>query len=52
MQMVNGRFPAPALYGFEIVDAAVKAIVLQKAVINRKFTPNSINRSFRKFSAI
>lgn len=31
MRMVNGRFPAPALYGFEIVDAAATAIVFAES---------------------
>jgi hypothetical protein len=59
MQMVNAGFPEPAGYGFERVDARRIAISFQfpasalpKAAINRKFTPNRINRFFRKFSAI
>jgi hypothetical protein len=52
MQMVNARFPEPAGYGFEMVDAPDIAFFSRQAAINRKFTPNQINRVFREFSAI
>jgi len=52
MQMVNDGFPASTLYGFEMVDAGGPSDILRKAGINRKFTPNPINRIFREFSAI
>jgi hypothetical protein len=50
--MVNVGFPAPRLYGFEMVDAPGGAIELRKAAINRKFTPNRIKRIFSKFPPI
>jgi hypothetical protein len=53
--MVNARFPPPARYGFETMDAAsapFAALTSVKAGINRKFTPNQINRDLRKISAI
>jgi hypothetical protein len=37
--MVNARFPAPARYGFEMVDAPGGGTAAT-ARINRKFTPN------------
>jgi hypothetical protein len=49
--MVNGRFPEPGGYGFEMVDAP-GARCFRKAGINRKFTPNPIARIFREFSLI
>jgi len=52
MQMVNVWFPEPAEYGFEMVDVADLSVPLRQAVINRKFTPNQINRIFREFSPI
>ena len=51
MQMVNVGFPEPAGYGFEMVDAPLHPVHCGKFVINRKFTPNRINRIFREFSA-
>jgi hypothetical protein len=50
--MVNVGFPDRGRYGFEMVDASVAEISLAKSAINRKFTPNQIIRSFRKFSPI
>ena len=52
VQMVNVRFPERVGYGFEMVDAADVSVPLREAVINRKFTPNLINRIFRNFSPI
>jgi hypothetical protein len=52
MQMVNGVFPEPALYGFESVDAAGRPVLPPESVINRKFTPNQMSRNFREFSAL
>jgi hypothetical protein len=52
MQMVNAGFPEPAGYGFEMVDTAGFAFFSHNAAVNRKFTPNQINRFFREFSAI
>ena len=52
MQMVNVWFPERVGYGFEMVDAADVSVPLREAVINRKFTPNQINRIFREFSPI
>jgi len=45
--MVNDRFPAQRAYGFEMVDADF----MVKFRINRKFTPNQINRIFREISS-
>jgi hypothetical protein len=50
--MVNVRFPERVGYGFEMVDAADVSVPLREAVINRKFTPNLINRIFCKFSPV
>jgi hypothetical protein len=50
--MVNVRFPERVGYGFEMVDVAGASVPLREAVINRKFTPNPMNRIFRKFSPI
>jgi hypothetical protein len=50
--MVNVRFPERVGYGFEMVDVASVSVPLREAVINRKFTPNLINRIFRNFSPI
>jgi hypothetical protein len=52
MQMVNVGFPASAGYGFEMVDARRAGVFTAKTAINRKFTPNQINRIFCEFSAI
>jgi hypothetical protein len=52
MQMVNAGFPERTGYGFEMVDAPGASVLSRKAGINRKFTPNQINRIFREFSAI
>jgi hypothetical protein len=52
MRMVNARFPARALYGFEMVDAAADRVFSPQTGVNRKFTPNQIIRVFRKFLAI
>jgi hypothetical protein len=52
MQMVNVRFPDRTGYGFEMVDTRTRSALWRKAGINRKFTPNQINRIFRRFSAI
>jgi hypothetical protein len=48
--MVNGGFPQPPIYGFEMVDTARPAHMRPAAFINRKFTPNQINRIFSDFS--
>jgi len=50
--MVNAGFPERAGYGFETVHRRRRRISLRKIAINRKFTPNRINRTFGKFSAI
>jgi len=52
VQMVNVRFPERVGYGFEMVDAADVSVPLREAVINRKFTPNRMNRIFCKFSPL
>jgi hypothetical protein len=52
MRMVNVGFPERTGYGFEMVDAPGASPLSPKTIINRKFTPNQINRIFRKFSAI
>jgi hypothetical protein len=49
--MVNTGFPAPARYGFEMVEAPGDRFTRQGR-INRKFTPNQMIRIFREFSAI
>jgi hypothetical protein len=49
--MVNDRFPARSIYGFEMVDARAALTFRVTVVINRKFTPNRIIPVFRKFSA-
>jgi hypothetical protein len=51
-RMVNGGFPERRGYGFGMVDAPKRCIFVAKIAINRKFTPNRINRIFREFSAI
>jgi hypothetical protein len=50
MRMVNDRFPARSIYGFEMVDAP-PAHFFVFAAINRKFTPNRIIAIFSEFSA-
>jgi hypothetical protein len=50
--MVNAGFPDPIRYGFEMVDVPKPSMFYANQVINRKFTPNQINRIFREFSAI
>jgi hypothetical protein len=50
--MVNAEFPEWTGYGFEMVDAPATSVVFRKDAINRKFTPNPINRIVGKFSAI
>jgi hypothetical protein len=47
MQMVNDRFPERKRYGFEMVDMRRTSIFTAESGINRKFTPNQINRDFR-----
>jgi hypothetical protein len=51
MQMVNGGFPAPSRYGFEMVDGFRWGYFGAKTPLNRKFTSNQISAIFRKFSA-
>jgi hypothetical protein len=48
-QMVNGGFPNPSHYGFELVDAEHARAVSQFGV-NRKFTANQIIRISHDFS--
>jgi hypothetical protein len=48
--MVNDRFPAGSIYGFEMVDARAARTLRAIVVINRKFTPNRINQTFNEFS--
>jgi hypothetical protein len=50
--MVNDRFRAASIYGFEMVDARAARTFRAIVVINRKFTPNRIIPVFGKFSAI
>jgi len=52
MQMVNAKFPEPARYGFQKVDATFASGIRGKSAINRKFTPNRIIRVFAEFSAV
>jgi len=49
--MVNDRFRAASIYGFEMVDAGAARTVRAMVVINRKFTPNRIIAIFAEFSA-
>jgi hypothetical protein len=49
-QMVNDRFPARTIYGFEIVDGRRHRRFPARIAVNRKFTPNRINEIFCKFS--
>jgi hypothetical protein len=50
-RMVNDRFRAASIYGFEIVDARAARNFRAIVVINRKFTPNRIIAIFSEFSA-
>jgi hypothetical protein len=50
IRMVNDGFPRGRAYGFEMVDAPGASLRPTKGRINRKFTPNQINRIFRGFS--
>jgi hypothetical protein len=52
MRMVNAEFPQRTGYGFEMVDAPAASVFFRKGAINRKFTPNPINRIVGKFSTI
>jgi len=49
--MVNDRFRAASIYGFEMVDARAARTFRAMVVINRKFTPNRITVIFGEFSA-
>jgi hypothetical protein len=49
--MVNDRFRAASVYGFEMVDARATRIFRVMVVINRKFTPNRNIAIFSEFSA-
>jgi hypothetical protein len=49
--MVNDRFRAASIYGFEMVDARAARILRAIVVINLKFTPNRIIAIFNEFSA-
>jgi hypothetical protein len=49
--MVNDRFRAASIYGFEMVDARTARTLRAIVVINRKFTPNRIIAIFIEFSA-
>jgi hypothetical protein len=49
--MVNDRFRAAPIYGFEMVDARAAPYFRAMVVVNRKFTPNRIMPVFTKFSA-
>jgi len=49
--MVNDRFRAASVYGFEMVDARAARNFRAMVAINRKFTPNRIIRNFSEFSA-
>jgi hypothetical protein len=49
--MVNDRFRAASIYGFEMVDARAARILRAIVVINRKFTPNRFIAIFSEFSA-
>jgi len=49
--MVNDRFPARSIYGFEKVDAPIAAGLPHLPGVNRKFTANRTIRNFREFSA-
>jgi hypothetical protein len=49
--MVNDRFRAASIYGFEMVDARAARTLRAIVGINRKFTPNRIIAIFSEFSA-
>jgi hypothetical protein len=49
--MVNDRFRAASIYGFEMVDARTARISRAIVVINRKFTPNRTSAILGEFSA-
>ena len=49
-QMVNDKFPARTIYGFEIVDGCQRRLFSARIAVNRKFTPNRINEIFCEFS--
>jgi hypothetical protein len=49
-RMVNDRFPARPIYGFEMVDVPLATDFAAFSTINRKFTPNRIFEIFCKFS--
>jgi hypothetical protein len=51
MRMVNVGFPAPSRYGFEMVATPDAPFATAACGINRKFTPNQIDRIFCEFSA-
>jgi hypothetical protein len=48
--MVNDRFRAASIYGFEMVDARAARTFHAIVAINRKFTPNRIIAVFDEFS--
>jgi hypothetical protein len=50
--MVNDRFPARSIYGFEMVDTPGGPPISGVSAINRKFTPNRTIRVFSEFSPI
>jgi hypothetical protein len=50
-RMVNDRFPAHSIYGFEMVDASIAPTFSCSPGVNRIFTPNRIIRNFGEFSA-
>jgi len=49
--MVNDRFRAASIYGFEMVDARTARTLRAIVVVNLKFTPNRIIAIFSEFSA-
>jgi hypothetical protein len=50
--MVNDRFRAASIYGFEMVDARMAQLLRAMVAINLKFTPNRIIAIFSEFSPI
>jgi hypothetical protein len=50
-RMVNARFPARSIYGFEMVDGRTAPTLRAMVAINRKFTPNRMIAIFSEFSA-
>jgi hypothetical protein len=50
-RMVNDRFRAASIYGFEMVDARAARNSRAIMAINQKFTPNRILAIFSEFSA-